>query len=172
MQPTLMEPASHSRRQQTSSCLGRYSIALIGAPKPELESTAYYETFTDRFMRAALLTSAMTPMAPAMTAALACAPDIPPRPEVTKTVPFNDSRWRYFRPAFMIVICNGHSTRFREREQHVFFSFENYRPLERDSLSFVLGVGKVDLIHSSQPRRSRQWASSVGASKPPRESAR
>ena len=46
-------------------------------------------------------TSAMTPMQPAMTAALGCAP---PSPEVTKTFPARSSVPRYFLPAFNTVI--------------------------------------------------------------------
>lgn len=43
-------------------------------------------------------TSAITPMQPAITAAFACAPLIPPKPLVTKTFPARLSSPRYFRP--------------------------------------------------------------------------
>lgn len=48
-------------------------------------------------------TSAITPTQPAMTAALAWAPLIPPRPEVTKTRPAKSPEPRYRRPAFSTV---------------------------------------------------------------------
>ena len=54
-------------------------------------------------MSATLLTSAITPTQPAMTAALACAPLIPPRPEVTKT--YNEKKHsksiKYYEKRFM-----------------------------------------------------------------------
>lgn len=49
------------------------------------------------------LTSAITPTQPAMTAALAWAPLMPPRPEVTKTRPLKSPDPRYLRPAFSTV---------------------------------------------------------------------
>lgn len=48
-------------------------------------------------------TSAMTPTQPAMTAALAWAPLIPPKPEDTSTRPFRSLVPRYLRPAFRTV---------------------------------------------------------------------
>ena len=50
-------------------------------------------------------TSAITPTHPAITAAFACAPDIPPRPAVRNTLPARLSTPRYFLPAFINVIC-------------------------------------------------------------------
>ena len=49
------------------------------------------------------MTSAITPTQPAITAALACAPDMPPKPEVTYTFPFKSCTFKYFRPAFITV---------------------------------------------------------------------
>lgn len=46
-------------------------------------------------------------MQPQMIAAFACAPDMPPRPEVRNTFPDRLSRCRYFRPAFSTVSCMG-----------------------------------------------------------------
>ena len=53
----------------------------------------------------------MTPIQPAMTAALACAPLIPPRPDERKTLPVRSLRERYFRPAFIMVSCKVHKTK-------------------------------------------------------------
>lgn len=49
-------------------------------------------------------TSAITPIHPAIIAAFACAPLIPPNPDVTKSIPPRFFTPRYLRPAFMIVI--------------------------------------------------------------------
>jgi len=51
-------------------------------------------------------TSATTPTQPAMTDALACAPLIPPKPLVTKTLPLRSSASRYRRP----VVCKKRHT--------------------------------------------------------------
>lgn len=67
-----------------------------------------------RFSSAAGSISAITPIAPAISDALPCAPDMPPRPAVTNTLPFRLFRCRYFLrvthnqrshlPAFITVI--------------------------------------------------------------------
>ena len=49
------------------------------------------------------VTSAITPTQPAMMEAFACAPLMPPRPDVTKTFPARLSTPRYFLPAFIMV---------------------------------------------------------------------
>lgn len=57
------------------------------------------------------LTSAIIPTHPAMTAAFAWAPLIPPRPDVTKTLPDRFSTPKYRRPALSTV---SYSEKYRD----------------------------------------------------------
>ena len=77
-------------------------LFLIFSLSPSLPSSLSYPC-SCRFIRASLFTSAITPIQPEITAALACAPLIPPRPEVTKTLPDKSPLPRYFLPAFRTV---------------------------------------------------------------------
>lgn len=70
------------------------SIAWIQPKRSEngkVSSSKQMEPCSNRFLMARMSTSATMAMQPVMTPAFPCAPDIPPKPEVTKTFGWGNS---------------------------------------------------------------------------------
>ena len=83
-----------------------FARRILATTLSRSSSTSWSQPCSYLVSRALGLISATTPIAPAITAALAWAPLMPPRPLVTKTFPARPSSpvFRYFLPAFRRVM--------------------------------------------------------------------